>query len=122
MESFIFYSVLLFWTTQIFILFVLFLLIRQFGEVYLKSGDSILKDGIPIGEKLPDFEGQSYKTENQLKRDQLVRRTTLLAFVSPECKPCQELLEVWNEAAECLGISCNRLLVRYISRKKHCLL
>lgn len=98
MESFIFYSVILLWTTQFFVLFLLVLLFRQFGEVYLKSGESISRDGIPIGEKLPDFEGQSYKTNSHLEKKQLIHRTTLLAFVSPECKPCQELLEDWNEA------------------------
>lgn len=100
MESFMLYSVILLWVTQAFILFILFLLFRQFGEVYLKSGESISRDGIPIGEMLPDFEGISFKTNHFLEKKKLIHRTTLMAFISPECKPCRELLEDWNGATE----------------------
>lgn len=85
MESYILYSNLLLWVVQLFVLFALFLLFRQFGEVYLKTGESISRDGIALGKKtLYPFLG----------------RPVILVFISPDCKPCRVLLPEWNEMVE----------------------
>lgn len=100
MESFILYSVVLLWFIQLFVLFALFLLFRQFGEVYLKSAGAIERDGVAIGKALPSFDVRSLRTHAVLSSQELIREPAIIALVSPNCKPCQELLKDWAIARQ----------------------
>ncbi|WP_059171995.1 TlpA disulfide reductase family protein [Bacillus sp. FJAT-27445] len=102
MDQYLLYSNILLWVVQIVVLLSIFLIYRQFGQVYLGTADGISRDGIPIGDYLPRFEGLSYfnnelYTEKRLKD---LNKPTLMAFVSPNCGSCKDLIPEWNKAYE----------------------
>lgn len=97
-QEFLFYSNILIWIVLIFILFTLFVLFRQFGTVYLAKSDAIERDGISIGASVPNIEGVSYFSNNLITGQSFKGKPTLLAFVSPGCTPCRELITEWNKA------------------------
>lgn len=98
METVLTYSIIFLWLIQIFVLFALFLLFRQFGEVYLKSASAITRDGIPIGKAIPDFKVSRLSKDTIHTKKDLINQPSLIAFVSPECRPCGELLKEWEQA------------------------
>ncbi|MDQ0340749.1 methylamine dehydrogenase accessory protein MauD [Caldalkalibacillus uzonensis] len=100
MDQVLLYSNILLWLTQAVVFFSLFLLFRQFGEVYLSTGEGISRDGIPIGDTIPQFQGVSYPAGKVTTPIQQYDKPTLLAFVSPRCKACEQLLPAWNAAHE----------------------
>ena len=53
------YSNILLWLAVLLIGFTLFIIFRQFGEVYLSTGESIARDGIAIGERAPSLSSQN---------------------------------------------------------------
>lgn len=110
-QNFLVYSNILLWVFQILILFALILLFRQFGKVHLSSGDAIERDGVPIGKKIPSFEGESIITNEVVNFQSDIGKPTLLAFVSPGCKPCRELISDWNKANLKYGNKINFLLI-----------
>ncbi|SEK33178.1 methylamine dehydrogenase accessory protein MauD [Paenibacillus sp. cl141a] len=94
----LFYSNVLLWIVVLFMLFSLFLIYRQFGSVYLSTRDAITRDGVSIGSKLPEFSAKSYFSNERIPIDSFYHKPTLIAFISPGCKPCQELIPEWNKA------------------------
>lgn len=94
----LFYSNLLLWIAVIFMMFTIFLIFRQFGSVYLSSREAITRDGISIGDKIPEFSGKSYFSNEQISIESFYGKPTLITFISPGCKPCQELIPEWNKA------------------------
>ncbi|MFA9559738.1 thioredoxin-like domain-containing protein [Evansella sp. AB-rgal1] len=99
MEQFLFFSVIVLWGLFLLNFFLLFLLFRQFGEIYLSSGDGIAKDGLPIGKSLPkDDRIYSMKEKQHVYLQEHITKSSLLVFVSSNCKPCQQLLREWNSA------------------------
>ncbi|WP_280772304.1 redoxin domain-containing protein [Salipaludibacillus daqingensis] len=98
MEAFIFYSVVFLWIIQIVILFAMFLLFRQFGEVYLTKGEAVAKDGLAIGKETPSIKVFSLTQNKVVELKELFHRPTLLTFLSPNCKPCESVIEDWNRA------------------------
>lgn len=98
MESFITFSVFALWFLLLFNSFLMILLFRQFGEVYLSSGEGISRDGLQAGEKLPEYKCYSLIREQETSLPETITKPALLAFVSPDCKPCLELLDDWRNA------------------------
>jgi len=111
MQSFLFYSVIILWCTQVLSLFAIFLLFRQFGQVYLSTGEGISRDGIPIGEQIPHVELFSLKEKKHVQLTSKLMKPTLISFISPSCKPCKELLHDWNEAHQTYGDELNMVTV-----------
>ncbi|MCD8511815.1 MAG: redoxin domain-containing protein [Bacillus sp. (in: Bacteria)] len=98
MNTFIIYSVILLWALVLFNTFLLFLLFRQFGQVYLNTGKGIARDGIAFGQPIPRYNIFSLtKNKDVLMEDFLGKKPALIAFISPTCKPCMELLPDWKE-------------------------
>ncbi|MDQ0256828.1 thiol-disulfide isomerase/thioredoxin [Evansella vedderi] len=96
MESFIFYSVILLWVLTLFHSFLLLLLFRQFGEVYLSSGDGISRDGLAIEDSIPKYTVFSISQKKEVSLEELVTKPSVILFLSPNCKPCQEMITDWN--------------------------
>lgn len=92
------YSNILLWAGILFILFCLFLLFRQFGTVYLAKSEAIERDGVPIGRVFTRVEGLSYFTDQLVTNNSFSDKPTIIAFISPGCLPCRELLPDWNKA------------------------
>ncbi|TCP52385.1 methylamine dehydrogenase accessory protein MauD [Tumebacillus sp. BK434] len=111
MSQFLLYSNLGLWIVTLFILGAIFLIFRQFGEVFLKSGDAISRDGIPIGDKIHHFEQPAYELGKSVSTQDLLGRPTLLAFTSTTCKPCRELFPDWNKAIAQYGTHVNFVMV-----------
>ncbi|GAA0470510.1 TlpA family protein disulfide reductase [Alkalibacillus silvisoli] len=96
MDQILLYSNVMLWALQIIILISLFLMFKQFGEVYLKSGDSISRDGIPEGQKVPSLTGISNYSNEIVTREPNQDKPTLLAFISSDCEACKSLYSDWN--------------------------
>ncbi|MFE1243457.1 thioredoxin-like domain-containing protein [Fictibacillus sp. NPDC058756] len=81
------------------VIFSLVLIFRQFGEVYLSTGASIARDGLPIGTKLPEFNALNYKNGNIIFSQEIYNspKPTLVAFVTPNCPACKDLLKDINK-------------------------
>lgn len=98
MDSFIIYSVILLWAFVLFNTFLLILLFRQFGQIYLNTGKGVARDGIPKGKSIPNYSIYSLTKDTVIQlHDFIEKKPTLIAFISPTCKPCMELLPDWNE-------------------------
>ncbi|PTX64408.1 methylamine dehydrogenase accessory protein MauD [Melghirimyces profundicolus] len=96
MNEVLLYSNVLLWVVVLLIGFTLFILFRQFGEVYLSTGESIARDGIAIGDHVPLLNNR--RTLNgQTVRDQ-PGKPTLMLFLSPTCEACKDLIPDWNQA------------------------
>ncbi|UTR11541.1 redoxin domain-containing protein [Evansella sp. LMS18] len=111
MEDFLFYSVIILWFLQIFTVFLLVLLFRQFGEVYLSTAESIKRDGVAIGEKAPDHTCFSYTRREEVTWSSILENPAIIAFVSPDCKPCREMLSHWNTVQKQLSEKIQFILV-----------
>ncbi|WP_078594791.1 TlpA family protein disulfide reductase [Evansella clarkii] len=111
MEDFLFYSVIILWFLQIFNGFLLILLFRQFGEVYLSTSDSISRDGVAMGEKALDHICFSYTKSEEVTWSSIIEKPAIIAFVSPDCKPCREMLSHWNTVQKQLSEKVQFILV-----------
>ncbi|MFB4166078.1 TlpA family protein disulfide reductase [Alteribacillus sp. JSM 102045] len=116
-ESFLFYSVIILFFTQTFSIFAILLLFRQFGEVYLSTPESISRDGLSLDKEIPPFNIFSFTQNKQVNSDELIKKPTLIAFISPNCEPCKSLLKDWSFAYEEYGDNINFVLV-LIGREK----
>ncbi|MFD1425620.1 methylamine dehydrogenase accessory protein MauD [Kroppenstedtia sanguinis] len=96
MNEVLLYSNILLWLAVLLIGFTLFIIFRQFGEVYLSTGESIARDGIAIGERAPSLSHR--KTWNGQPVLSQGAKPVLLAFLSPACKVCIDLIPDWNQA------------------------
>lgn len=80
------YAVL--WVITVFIVFLLFIVIRQFGIVYLKTADGVSRGGLQVGVRIPQVEFQTLKgTTQRIGMD----RAQLVVFTAPHCAPCRLL-------------------------------
>lgn len=111
MEKALLYSNILLWVIQAGVIFCLLMVFRQFGEVYLKSADAISRDGIPIGDTIPHFEGFSLPNLRKITSEEIQGRPTLLAFISPNCGACKDMIPDWNEAYRKYGHKVNFVLM-----------
>jgi thioredoxin-related protein len=85
---------------MIIIFFFLFLIFRQFGEVYLNSSQEIANDGLPVEQTSPPFHGVCYQTNQMISSNDFAEKPILLVFVSSKCKACKELIPDWNSECE----------------------
>jgi len=74
------------------------MIFKQFGDIYLKSSDAISRDGIPIGDEIPKFQGLSYNTGKYFSKKDLEKMPTLIGFISPNCPACKDMIPDWNRA------------------------
>jgi len=70
---------------------LLLLVYRHFGLAALGTVESIQRDGLPIGEDAVPFEGITAQGESVHWIPQ-PGRSYLLAFVSPDCGPCERII------------------------------
>ncbi|GGE14370.1 hypothetical protein GCM10011571_14800 [Marinithermofilum abyssi] len=96
MNEVLLYSTILLWVVVLFIGFTLFIIFRQFGEVYLSTGESIARDGIAIGDRVPLLNNR--KTLNGQTVQVQTGKPTLMVFLSPTCEVCKDLIPDWNHA------------------------
>ena len=96
MNEVLLYSNILLWLAVLLIGFTLFIIFRQFGEVYLSTGESIARDGIAIGERAPSLSNR--KAWNGQPISSHLAKPVLLVFLSPTCKACIDLIPDWNQA------------------------
>lgn len=97
MEQFFIYSNVTLWVLTLFNLLCVILLMRQFGSLYLNNAESISRDGIPIGDTIPDFTGKKIFENTQISNINIKGKPTLIAFVAASCGACKELIPDWNE-------------------------
>lgn len=96
MTEVLLYSNILLWLAVLLIGFTLFIIFRQFGEVYLGTGESIARDGIAIGERAPSLKDR--KTWNRQQVASHEAKPVILVFLSPTCRACINLIPDWNQA------------------------
>ncbi|EWG08609.1 TlpA family protein disulfide reductase [Cytobacillus firmus] len=111
MDQFIFYSVILQWIVLIVVILAIFLVFRQFGEVYLKESKAIQRDGLAIGETIPKFKAASVNSSKTYNHESILSKPTLITFISPNCKACKDMLPEWNDATTTLGNKINFILI-----------
>lgn len=98
MENILLYSNILLWITQIIVIVSLVIIFKQFGDIYLKSSDAISRDGVPIGDAIPKFQGLSYNSGKYFSKKDMENVPTLIGFISPNCPACKDLIPDWNRA------------------------
>lgn len=118
MEEFLLYSNILLWIVQLLVIFFLIVLFRQFGEIYLNSADAISRDGIPIGDQIPEFVGEDLKTSHVVTPRELEGKPTIMAFISPNCGACKDLIPEWNQCFKDYQEKLNFVLMGIGEREK----
>lgn len=111
MNDLLIYSNAGLWIVQLFIVFCLFIIFRQFGTVYLRDKESVSRDGIPIGKKIPNFEAKSMITDKVMNKENFLGKPTIIGFISTRCKPCKELIPDWNKAYDKYNGQINFVLI-----------
>lgn len=83
------------WAVVLFQGFVIFVLLRQMGLMYLGTAQGVSRDGIAVGKQAPAFtmlDGGGHMVSLADFRG----RPLLLVFGAPNCKPCQNLIPDLN--------------------------
>jgi methylamine dehydrogenase accessory protein MauD len=111
LNNLLIYSNVILWVFQLIMAFLFIIIFRQFGEVFLKKSDAIARDGISLGEEIPDFYTKSYYTGKEITKASIANKPTLITFISSSCKPCKELLPDWNSAYDKFGKDINFVLI-----------
>jgi methylamine dehydrogenase accessory protein MauD len=79
----------LLWVVVIALTFLVLVLYRQVGEMYLGGKQGRTRDGILIGSRVPAF----HADDQQLRVAELpLSRPTVLVFAMPDCSPCRALM------------------------------
>lgn len=89
MSGIVLASYLILWFVVIVLGFLLLVLYRQMGEMYLGTREARTRDGVRLGAEAPMVHAAGPAgTRLQIPS----RRETLLAFVAPDCGPCRKLM------------------------------
>jgi methylamine dehydrogenase accessory protein MauD len=89
MSGIVLASYLILWFFVIVLGFLVLVLYRQMGEMYLGTREARTRDGVRLGSDAPTV----HATDLAGTRLQIpARRETLLAFVAPDCGPCRKLM------------------------------
>ena len=92
-------STVILWVFVLALAFLVFVLYRQVGLMYLGRAAAVSRDGIPEGTEAPDFAAPDI--DGQMHRLRTYRGSrVLLVFGSPHCRPCQQLILDLNAYAE----------------------
>jgi thiol-disulfide isomerase/thioredoxin len=88
-------SYIVLWIVVICLSFLVLLVYRQFGLVYLKTSEGVSRGGLKIGSTVQDL---SFKNtfNNEVKLSQY-KDPVVLLFTSPSCGPCKKLLSNLND-------------------------
>ena len=87
------------WAVVLFQGVVIFLLLRQLGVIYLGTARGVARDGLPVGERAPDFAAADLDGRPVSLAD-FRGRPLLLIFGSPGCGPCRQLVPDLNRFAQ----------------------
>ena len=79
------------WAVVLFQGLAIFLLLRQMGLMYLGTAQGVARDGLPVGERAPDFTVADLEGR-PLSLSYFRGLPLLLVFGSPNCAPCKELI------------------------------
>lgn len=95
MNSLFLSSYIVLWIVVICLSFLMLLVFRQFGIVYLKTAEGVSAGGIKIGKTVKDLNlttltGQKIKLSDY-------KEPVVLLFTSPTCDPCKRLLAKLND-------------------------
>lgn len=75
--------------------FVIFVLLRQLGVIYLGTAQGVARDGLPVGQRAPDFTATDLEGQAVSLAD-FRGLPLLLIFGSPNCAPCRQLIPDLN--------------------------
>lgn len=84
-------SYVVLWGVVLFQGLVIFILLRQLGVMYLGTAQGVANDGLPIGDRAPDFTASGLEGQDISLAD-FRGRPLLLVFGSPNCVPCRQLI------------------------------
>lgn len=100
------------WAVVLFQGFVIFVLLRQLGVIYLGTAQGVANDGLDIGKAAPDFALRTLAGE-PVSLASFRGNPLLLIFGSPTCAPCRGLIPDLNAFARDRA---NELRVLFLSR------
>ena len=86
------------WAVVLFQGAMIFLLLRQLGLMYLGTAQGIARDGLPVGQRAPDFDVANLEGRSVSLAD-FRGLPLLLIFGSPTCTPCRHLIPDLNAFA-----------------------
>jgi hypothetical protein len=78
---------------------MLFVLLRELGRIFMRNSDSFQRDGIAVGQRLPNLIVESHAGKVPLT-ERLGSGYALIVIASPDCSVCPpviELVEQWQE-------------------------
>jgi methylamine dehydrogenase accessory protein MauD len=78
---------------------VIFVLLRQLGMMYLGTAQGVAHDGLPLGERAPDFSASDLEGGTVSLAD-FRGSPLLIVFGSPNCVPCRRLIPDLNVFAQ----------------------
>lgn len=99
MSGVFYFSYVVLWGLVIIEGILLLLVFRHFGLSALGSAEGISRDGLPIGETVPNFTSITASGEH-IEWAPNMGRSQVLAFVSADCGPCANVLPSLNRLAE----------------------
>ncbi len=88
-------SYIVLWAVVLFQGLVIFILLRQLGVMYLGTARGVAHDGLPVGERAPDFNLPALEGRSISLAD-FRGLPLLLVFGSPDCSPCRRLIPDLN--------------------------
>lgn len=87
------------WAIVLFQGLLIFLLLRQLGQMYLGTARGVAGDGLPLGREAPDFSAPDLEGRT-VSLTGFRGQPLLLIFGSPTCGPCRTLIPDLNVFAE----------------------
>ena len=87
------------WAVVLFQGVVIFLLLRQLGTMYPGTAQGVARDGLPVGDRAPDFDVRDAEGR-PLSLADFRGMPLLLVFGSPDCTPCRQLIPDLNAFAQ----------------------
>jgi thiol-disulfide isomerase/thioredoxin len=98
----------------------LFLVFRQFGEMYMNTREGIEKGGLPLGTKAPEFSLPTPSGEQVVLSDVLRKvRGALIVMGAPHCRPCHQLLPDLHRFAESHSVDLATLFISQGSEEEN---
>lgn len=99
MSGFFLASYIIMWLILLGVGVLLLLIYRHFGLIALGTEEGVERDGLPVGASAPFVRGVE-ATGNEVIWTATAGRAHFLAFVSPECEPCEKMIPLIGRFAE----------------------